>query len=480
MKYIAFTFFVLLFPFISNAQYALQDEFANLTECDTMTRGIYVVWWDNDNDFTAEAEVLLDSMMTYRNICLNQLSMMDPPNPLDGFYYNVYIHTGDAGDIFTPYGWGNGQGTDGNGYPYLTLPDGVFTDWVNNAHETFHIFQYNATAPGFSYSGDSQWYIEASANWFAAKQNPGAERAFIEGESLVRVSHVPLWLSYDNFPAEYSPNWQRYVHQYALAMLLYYLTDVAGVNDSIITSGMFSNTNELPQEYFFNQIGGDAFRSYFVDYAAHMINEFDFIDPLQAAANEQEWIWYAELSDDNQYIETYLNTGTDGWYQPADEVVTNAWSFNTYKIQNSMDKTYYFELNGELVGSYSDSSHFGGKILVQNSVSGASFYDLEMMNKYQGSYALNASSTDTAIYFIIASMPEIFEDVNPSFQLFRYHMKIETNPESIHPIQENFNRTEVARFNMLGQPVQSDAKGIQIIYFKDGTRKRIINLENKY
>lgn len=114
-----------------------------------MTRGIYIVWWDKDFNYDAQVDVLLDTMMRYRDICLNSMSMMDPPNPVDGFYYNVYIHNpGNDNGFFSPYDWGNGQGTDGNGYPFLTLPSGALSDWVNNAHETFHIFQYSANGSG--------------------------------------------------------------------------------------------------------------------------------------------------------------------------------------------------------------------------------------------------------------------------------------------------------------------------------------------
>ena len=40
--------------------------------------------------------------------------------------------------------------------------------------------------------GDSQWYIEAAANWFSALQNPNIDEKFLEAESLVRLPHVAL------------------------------------------------------------------------------------------------------------------------------------------------------------------------------------------------------------------------------------------------------------------------------------------------
>ena len=42
------------------AQFTLNDTFGDLTECDTMTRGVYIVWWDNDYNLTEDVSVMLD------------------------------------------------------------------------------------------------------------------------------------------------------------------------------------------------------------------------------------------------------------------------------------------------------------------------------------------------------------------------------------------------------------------------------------
>jgi hypothetical protein len=475
-KIVNILFFLVLF--LSNnstmkAQFTINDTFGDLTECDTMTRGIYIVWWDKDFNYTDQIDILLDTMLSYRTICLDDLSMDDPPNALDGYYYNVYIH---GNDFFAPLNWGNGQGTDNNGYPFLTLPSGLISNWNNTAHETFHIFQYNANSPGFAYSGDSQWYIEASANWFAARQNPSILRRFVEAESLVRLPHVPLWLSFGNFPTDYPQNWQRYVHQYALALHLYYLTDVVGIDEDIITSGLYGQTNEKPQEYMFNQIGGSNFRQYFIDWAAHMTNDFDFIPADQAATNLSEWNTYADPVDDNEFIATYDNEGTNGWVSPEDEKVTHAWSFNTYKLLNSETTTYTFEVNGSANGSYGDDAYFQGKILVQNSVTGSSFYDLNMSNSLQGSFTLDVTAEDTEIYFVIASMPEVFEDNNSSFQKFAYEMRISIEDATSvfdASLSRSKLKSEVGRFNLLGQKIDRHMEGFHVIIFDDGSCEKI-------
>ncbi len=463
---------LLLSTIAAKAQFTINDTFGDLLECDTMTRGIYIVWWDKDFDAAESVDVLLDTMLSYRSKCLTELGMQDPPNALDGYYYNVYLH---SSGYFEGYGWGNGQGTDVNGYPFLTLPLWLANDWPNTAHETFHIFQYNATAPGFSYSGDSQWYIEASANWFSARENPEEPRRFVEAESLVRMPHVPFWLSYDNFPADYPPNWQRYVHQYALALHLYYLTDVVGVDEDIITSGLYSTTTEMPQEYMFNLLGGEAFRQNFIDWAAHMTNDFDFIPPYQAATNLNEWNTYADPDDDNKFIAVYSDEGTDGWYRPGDDRTTNAWSFNTYRLLNTESAIYTFELNGDELGSYGDAAYFQGQVLVRNNSSGASFHNLTMTSDTDGSLSLTLTPEDTAVYFIIAAMPAVFEDIHAAFQLFPYEMQISRVVANVIPTANNLvPAAVVARFNLQGQQVDEHTDGLQFVVFEDGRIEKIV------
>ncbi len=466
-------FIALMFLMSGKAQYTINSEFGNLIDCDTLTSGIYIVWWDNDWDYEADATVLLDYMNVYRDVCLDELNMQDPPNPIDGYYYNVYLH--QSGDIF-PNGWGNGQGTDSNGYPYLTLPIGAHNDWINVAHETFHVFQYSGNSPGFDYSGDSQWYIEAAANWFAAIQNPGADRAFVEAESLVRLPHVPLWLSYDNFPPNYPQNWQRYVHQYALALLFYYLSDYTDVPDNIITDGLYAGTTELPQEYFFNQIGGSVFRDHFIDWAAHMTNGFDFLPQNQIDEFENEWEVYADPLDDNEFIQIYDNEGSDGWIRPDDDKVTTGWSFNTYKLINQNTETYTFELNGDPFGNYSTPSYFQGKIVVQNTNTGTTFYDLDMSSNFQGTITLNLTPEDTTVYFIVASMPEFFTNVD---QLFSHEVRLSQGilSNNEHLLDQPIKKI-IGRYDLLGREISEDVEGIQFIIYDDGSSKKIYRTRN--
>ena len=141
----------------------LQTAFGCQSNLKVVTDDIFAVWWDSKFDYQADAEIIFKHLKKIRQNCLQNLGMEDPPNPSAGFYYNVYIHHGEQ-DSF-PVEWGNGQGTDKYQLPFLTLPVGVHISESNLHHEGFHIFQYQANSSGFAYKGDSQWYVEASAQW---------------------------------------------------------------------------------------------------------------------------------------------------------------------------------------------------------------------------------------------------------------------------------------------------------------------------
>ena len=480
---VALTFTCLLFfAFTSKAQYSINNEFATTSSCDTMTRGIFIIWWDNDFNYSAQASTMLDSLAAIRTTCLNDLNMQDPLNAQDGYYCNIYIHTPDNPlDTFFVNGWGNGVGGDANGYPFMTLPNFILGNELNLAHETFHIFQTHGmwdVTPGIYLTDDGGWFVETTAEWFAYKRYPNHEYAFITSEIIVRIPQVPLWLDWWNQPGNYPNNWQRTVRQYGLGTFLYYLTNVAGIPDTVLSATFYSGTNFTPQEYLYNQIGAVDWRNYFIDGAAHMTNNFDFIAPSKVTEAILEWETYADPLDDNKFIQTYTNTGSNGWFQPDDTLTTNAWSFNTYKLLNTNNETYTFQINGNATGSYGDDSYFQGKVLVQNSITGASFYDLVMNNDYQGTLSIELTPNDTAAYFIIGSMPEYFEDYNTSFQLFPYEMKISTGEiTGLSEIELSSKRFEVARYNLLGQKVDKNEGGLQFIKYNDNTVRKIFAIQ---
>jgi Family of unknown function (DUF6055) len=475
-----------LLPTATNA-YTINNAYGNYTDCDTMTKGIFIVWWDKDFNYGPTANLMLDSMIAYRTTCVNKLGMQDPMITQNGAYCNIYIHTpGNTADFFSVNypAWGNGVGGDVNGNAFMTLPNFVLDAnyaggrWRNLAHETFHIFQTRGmwdVTPGIYNTNDSGWFVEAMANWFSYNRYPNEINSFVESEILVRTPHVPLWLAWSNLPSYYPNNWQRQVHQYALSTYLYYLNTKAGVSDSTLASVFYSGTTLTPQEYLFNQLGAANLRNHFIDCAAHMTNGFDFLLPAQHAAAKNEWNTYAALLDNNQYIKTYINTGSNGWVRPADSITTNAWSFNTYKLKNTNTQTYTFEINGDAKGNYGDNAYFQGKLLVQNSFTGSSFYNVNMSNDYQGSLIVNLTPSDTAVFFIIASMPKVFKDTNATFQLFPYEMRIsEGNTTASDDVYKYTTPLEIGRMNMLGQKIGKQEIGLQIIYYNNGSCEKVM------
>ncbi|MGL4598755.1 MAG: hypothetical protein ACRCYO_14660, partial [Bacteroidia bacterium] len=328
--------------------------------------------------------------------------------------------------------------------------------------------------PGIYNTDDGDWFVEASANWFAYSRYPTDLNSFVESEILVRSPQLPLWLGWNNFPNYYAFNWQRQVHQYALSTYLYYLTNTVGITDSNLVSVFYSGTSLSPQEYLFNQIGGANLRNHFIDCAAHMSNDFDFILQNQANNAQNEWNIYADAWDDNKFIQTYTNTGSGGWVRPADTLATTSWSFNTYKLNNTNVETYAFEINGNPTGDYGDDSYFQGKVVVQNSVSGASFHDLVMSNNFQGVLSLNLTPNDTAVYFIVASMPAVFTDNYPTFQLYSYEARISTGTFIGIPEAGVYApKIEVARYNTLGQRIDKNEGGLQVILYNDGSTEKV-------
>ena len=70
-------------------------------------------------------------------------------------------------------------------------------------------------------------------------------------------------------------------------------------------------------------------------------------------------------------------------------------------------------------------------------------------------------------------MPEVFQDLNLTFQVFPYDMRIQKGLTSLEEIDNDPNRKEIARYNLLGQKITQEIKGIQIIVYDDGSTKKI-------
>lgn len=396
----------------------LRTLYGSVDECDHMIRDIFAVWWDKEYDYSQEAKNLLDSLVETRKYCLDVFSMSDPKGS-DKYYYNVYIHNGK--DLF-PKQWAQGQGTDRDGYPYLTIPSGLCKpEDSGHVHEGFHIHQYNATSPGFAYRGDSQWFIEATANWFVSVKRPDKINNFITGGAVTANPQVPIWYSFRNKEPNDLNNWQRDCHQYGMNILLYYLTEVGKVEREIMANGFFVGTDELPQEYMYNQIGPKKMCDLYADWAVHSAAGFDYMTPATAKRLAKEYATYGTPDDAHPIVKTFDNCGTDGlWFRPTDEYVTRSWGYNVYKINNSSDASYTFTLDGDPKGSEDTPAEFRARIAVKDGDK-RTYRTVELSNLLDGSETVKVTAEDEDIYFVVAATPKHFR----GNQKFSYRIKID-------------------------------------------------------
>lgn len=408
-----------LFDYLLNNNFELPEE-----EPVVVTNGIFAVLWDPEFDHTSETDIMFEQFNAIREDCINNLGMSDPPNPDSCFYYNIYVHHGDQ-DGF-PNGWANGQGTDTSSMPFLTLPAGLNTDPANTYHEGFHIFQYQANSPGFEYSGDSQWYVETTAQWYMSSNMPGYLHAFVEAGAILANPQLSLWHSFGNEAPGDPTDWNYQVRQYGMHTLLYYLVEVADVAPELMTNGFYANTLMRPQEYLYNEIGGNIFRGYFADWAAQNTGGLDYLTTEQVERAIQEHENYGDPETSHPYIATLSGTDIgDTWiFNPCksdaeDCFAPRGWAYNVIKINNEDIATYTFTINGESNGSQKADSHFEGRIVTINDGE-PTYHDIDMKNSLDGSKSIQVTSNTNEIYLVIVSVPEYFT----SYQTYGYNVEI--------------------------------------------------------
>lgn len=401
------------------ADYAFQTEFGNADTLEVVTDGIFAIWWYPQFDHAEDAVQMFAQLQQIRRDCLDNLGMMDPPNPAAGFYYNVYIHHGAEDDF--PEGWANGQGTDSFGMPFLTLPQGAHTDVANLYHEGFHIFQYQANAPGFAYAGDSQWYIESAAQWYLAKNLPGDENAFIEAGAISANPHLALWHSFSNQAPGDPTDWLFQVRQYGMHTYLFYLTSQASVDPDIISGGFYSGTFSSPQRYHYEQVGAENLRGYFADWAAHNTAGFDYLTPGQVARAQSEVDNVGDQDNLHPYVVTLRNTGTNGaWFRPQADLMPRGWSYNVIRIETTQAATYSFTLDADELGSEQAVGRYAARVVVKSGDE-TSYSQFEMTSPQDGSASVFVSGEESTVYVIVAAVPENFE----GNQTYGYSLKID-------------------------------------------------------
>lgn len=388
-------------------------------------RGIWAIWWDRRFNHADDAESLFGQLEEVRGECVGRLGMADPPNPGKRSAYNVYIHHKE--DAF-PNGWACGQGTDRFGLPYLTLPgDGMHREAKTIYHEGFHIFQYRATSKGFVYSGNSQWYIEASAQWYMARKKPEERDMYVEATCISMNPHLALWHTLENGARGDARDWLYMCRLYALNTWLVYLTDVSKVDPSIITDGFYAGTSMSPQEYHCKRV--PTLRTHFADWAACNAagldyGGFEYLTSAQRERARQELEnltqhGHSSAEHRHEYTTTLTapSEGAPVCFRPSARL-PRGWSYNVVRVELTGAGVYTVRLRGDAQGSERHASHFLGRVAV-----GAKRYMMEMLDTLTSlPTVVQTNDVDRWMFVVIIAVPEHFD----GNQTYGYEVDVES------------------------------------------------------
>lgn len=384
----------------------LSSPFADPAEVETRTRGIWAIWWYPQFDHAADAEVIFDRLENLRCNAIQYLGMRDPPNPGRGVFYNIYIHHG-ADDAF-PVEWGNGQGTDIDGNPFLTLPAGYLLVDANLDHEGFHVFQFSSDSPGFAYTGDSGWYSEASAQWYMSTQSPLGVETFVQIGTIEANPQLAVWHGWSNAAPGDPTDWNYTVRQYGMHSFLHYLVVEAGIPDRWLVEGFYGGVTQLPQAYLHQRVGAAALRRIFADWAAANTAGFDYLTPAQVVRARQEIDTYGDPATMHHRVAEHGASGTDGaLLRPPELLAPRGWAYNVIHVQNPIATDYEFELVGDAQGSETTPSIFAARV-VSRGTSGVARAELDMVSPTTGTAWFTVPADTEDLYLVVVAMPEHF------------------------------------------------------------------------
>ncbi|MCP4758915.1 MAG: hypothetical protein GY894_01405 [Planctomycetes bacterium] len=405
----------------------LNDPFPLPIEAEVATDGVFAVWWAPQFDHDADAQIMFEQFGAIRDDCINNLGMHDPPNLDWCFAYNIYIHHGD--DDAYPNGWSNGQGTDPNSMPFLTLPSGLQTDPANTYHEGFHIFQYMSSSPGMGLN-DVGWYIETSAQWYMSHNMPGHEAAFIEAGAITANPQLALWHGFGNGADGDPEDWYYLVRQYGMHTLLHYLVDHRGVDPAVVTDCFYSGTTLRPQEHLATEIGLETYRTMFADWAAHNTGGLDYLTSEQVERAMAEAEWVGDPANAHPFVAniTDADIGESWTFSPCDDTpppnpacfAPRGWAYNVIRVDVSNIASYTIMLTGDETGSDGAQSHLQGRIVVMTP-SGPYYQTIEMQSPTDGNLSIITPPLADELLVVVASMPEHFT----GNQTYGYTLNIE-------------------------------------------------------
>lgn len=328
----------------------IRSEFGDPTRHNIFVQGIWAIWYLPDAVSKEDVQLTSHQLDVARCTSINEFGMRDPANLKAGEYVNVYLHEPTVDDGFDDR-WGNGVGYDLGDMAFMTLPlGGAHVEVANIDHEAFHVMQDTADSPGYENEGDSSWFSEASAEWYALHQQPDDLFAFLSMPSIAGMPHLSLWHSWDNGRSIDPSHWMTEARQYAMGAFLQYLVMNADLSQEAITSGFFNGTAKLPQEYLAQQIGHDAMAHAWVDFAALVTASFSDgtetpppdwmmseeqrdqgVDELDAILDDEPWI----NSQTEIAITVDLEAQNGMALTPPAAFLPRPWSYNVIALENA-------------------------------------------------------------------------------------------------------------------------------------------------
>lgn len=326
-----------------------------------LARGMWSIWYDPEHFDQSDARTTLNRLNAARCLATVQFGLEVPKSVRAGEMVNVYLHDPYANDGFDDE-LGNGVGSDDREYPFMTLPLGAHEDASNVYHEAFHIFQFETTSTGFRYEGDSGWFVETTANWFAMEAGASPDVDFLTVSSIAAAPHLPLWHGFDHESPAIPDHWITGNRQYGQHLFLEYLVSRTSLNKGDILGSFYDGIAQSPQAHLAGLIGHDRFAEVFSDYAALLTAGFligegpmpDWVlSPAQRDRSLEELRW--AVSDEppgRHYRPITFALERPDWHMPARDLRPSPYGWNVIALP-ARTKMAVIELESPVAGDLS-------------------------------------------------------------------------------------------------------------------------------
>lgn len=303
----------------------------------------FIVKWGNTGGVTlAEAQMLLDAMEVGWAVEIGEMGH-PAPEGTDEYLFNIYI--GDTGNN-TPDGYGAGgyYNRDADGMPMIVIArqSVYYEEYVVEAavHEFYHALQDRTGR--YTYTGDSAWYWEATAEWAGGEVLPDnpTYAQFLYG--YIFLPYLPV-----NF-FDYPDTWalQEY-HQYGAFIFPRFLTEHVATRALVVDSWIVPGDSNDPMEVLAAGLAAEGLSmpDVFAEFAAHNA-VWDYADGVLylQTVGEAESYW-----SDIYIADSVGRDGTDGWNEPASALLPGPFSYNvvTSPKPESGGLTFAFEGGAE-------------------------------------------------------------------------------------------------------------------------------------